>query len=100
MKNTVLKLTKGKRPYMVFPDENEVIFFQDHSWWKGMPHNIKFYIDKLSSRGVWLVADGYGVLKDNKLGLTGSYGNGKICVDFKYLNEEIEKFCREKITDT
>ena len=89
-----LKLTQSF-PYLEFPEDNEIVFFQDHGLYKGVPDKVKFFIDSRSSRGVWLVADGYGVLKNNKFGLTGSYGNGKIAVDFKDLTPEIEAFCKK-----
>lgn len=92
--NGILAVVTGSLPYVEFPDDNKIIFYQDHNWWEGVPSKTKFYIDSLSSDGVWLVADGYGILQGNKFGFTGRYGNGKICIDFKNLNDEIEKFCR------
>ena len=87
-------------PYLEFSEDNEIIFYQDFNWWKGLPSETKFYIEKLSSNGVWLVADGYGALTNNRFGLPHNYGNGSICIDFKYLTEDIEKYCKKHFNES
>ena len=88
----------SKMPYLEFEEDNEILFYQDFNWWRGVPDKTKFYIDKLTDNDIWLVADGYGALTNNRFGLPHHYGNGSIAVDFKYLTPEIEAFCRKRFT--
>lgn len=71
-----------------FPDNNEMVFFQDFNWWKGIPANVEFKIESAikSNDEFWLVADGYG-----NLSKPNCYGNGKILVKRKYILEALSK---------
>lgn len=61
-----------------FP-ENEICFYQDHRFWKGIPSGIEFTIKEESNHDdFWLQADGYG-----NLDKPNCYGNGQICVKLK-----------------
>ncbi|MFA5174762.1 MAG: hypothetical protein WC438_06290 [Candidatus Pacearchaeota archaeon] len=61
----------------------------------------KFSVDK--ERRVKLIADGYGILKDNKYHLSGEYGNGSLYVSSEDIipvvekEEEVRKDKTEKI---
>ena len=70
-----------------FPENNEMVMFQDFRWWKGIPSNIEFKIESIANESAdefWLVADGDGnLLKLN------CYGNGKIAVKRKYILEAL-----------
>ena len=58
-----------------FPDDNDIVFGQDHAWWVGVPSNLTFEVDEIWKDGkVWLSAPGYG---------GEPYGNGKILVYLK-----------------
>lgn len=63
-----------KQPALKFPKENEIGFYMDFAFWKGIPSDRAFYIKEYSESqdSYWLVAKGYGVKTD--------YGNGAICV--------------------
>ena len=74
-----------------FPENNEMIMFQDFAWWKGIPANIKFRVESVANESTdefWLVADGYG-----NLSKPNSYGNGKIGVKRKYILEALSFKC-------
>lgn len=58
-----------------FP-KNEIEYFQDFRWLKGIPNNVNFLIESDAGHDdFWLVADNYGNLKK-----PNSYGNGSIAV--------------------
>jgi hypothetical protein len=57
-----------------FPKDNEIVFFQDMSFWVGVPSDIEFDIEIEKGGTAWLTGPGYGD-KDN-------YGNGRIAVRF------------------
>ena len=65
--------------FISFMDDNKYSFFQDHRSQNNIPSNILFVIDNKSNSSYWLRADGYGNKKH--------YGNGKICVDEKIVDE-------------
>ena len=69
-----------------FPEDNELVMFQDFRWWKGIPSGVDFVIEKKANTSeYWLSADGFGNLtKPN------SYGNGKIAVSEKILKEVLQ----------
>ena len=57
---------------VTFP-KNKIHFYQDHSFWEGIPTDIEFTVVKEAGHNdYWLAANGYGNPK--------SYGNGKIAV--------------------
>lgn len=74
----------------IFTD-NEIVYCQDHGYWRGIPSGVEFSVDRLNEGTLKLVAEGYGALKDNPYGLKYHYGNGAIYVDEsdlpKYLHQ-------------
>ncbi len=71
----------GKKVF--FPEDNDIIFFQDFNWWKSIPGHLVFTItSKANEEEYWLTAYGYGDTESE-----GGYGNGKIAVK----REDIEK---------
>jgi hypothetical protein len=68
---------------VIFPN-NEFPFFQDFSFWIGIPSNIEFTVIKESVHDdYWLEGKGYG--------LAGDYGSGRICVRTKYIKPYLIK---------
>jgi hypothetical protein len=69
-----------------FPEDNELVMFQDFRWWKGIPSGVDFVIEKKANMSeYWLSADGYGNLEK-----PNSYGNGKIAVSEKIIKEVLQ----------
>lgn len=59
-----------------FPINNELSFFQDFQWKKGIPSDVDFTIEKSANEEeYWLCGDGHGNTTSIEL-----YGNGKIAV--------------------
>ncbi len=87
----------GHFSYLIFTEGNEIVYYQDHNWFKGIPSGMKFFIDKISihRESVWLAALGYGMLTDNKFGYPHNYGNGKVNVAFSELDAETVEFCKQ-----
>ena len=70
-----------------FPENNEMVMFQDFRWGKGIPSNIEFKIESIANKSAdefWLVADGFG-----NLSKPNCYGNGKIAVERKHILEAL-----------
>ena len=77
-------MTKKKNKYSLtgtivsFP-KNEISFYQDFRFKKGIPTELEFTVKEDASHDdYWLVADGYGNLDE-----PNSYGNGMIAVKEK-----------------
>lgn len=67
---------------MKFPEDNNIVFGQDHSWWVNIPHDVEFEIDEIWKDGkIWLKGPGYG---------GEPYGNGSIVVYLK-THEQLKK---------
>lgn len=62
---------------LIFP-ENDIEYWQDFRFKKGIPSNIEFTVKNkvLGREEYWLEADGYGIIGKSDT----SYGNGRICV--------------------
>jgi len=61
---------------VTFPEGNEIRYFQDFQFLKGVPSNVEFTVVRPSNHDdYWLEADGYGNMEK-----PNSYGNGRICV--------------------
>lgn len=91
--NTLISLEQTEAyPYVMFPEDNSIRFYSDFSVWEGVPSDRKFYpIDGSSNPKdfITLVANGYGILKNNKYGLKGEYGSGSISVPNDLFSEEV-----------
>ena len=59
---------------MKFPKDNEIIFFQDHAWYQGIPSGVDFKTEIKKDGTVYLTAPGYGK--------KGDYGNGGLILRF------------------
>ena len=57
---------------LTFPEDNGIPFFQDFSFWRGVPSGVKFYIQEYINGSYKLVGEGYG-MKD-------AYGCGAIYI--------------------
>lgn len=88
------KYILGNLPFVEFLKGNDIVYYQDFSWKKPLPSNVKFHPLREDNNSIWFISDGYGILKDNKFGLNGSYGNGAINVDSKHLPKEVLDYCR------
>ena len=83
-------IQQGKNGYKTIRFmRNNIFYMQDHGFWKGIPHDIDFVIDKASKDGIKLIAPGFGALKDNPYGLPYNYGNGAIYVKISELIDSI-----------
>ncbi len=83
----------GSLPYVEFKTGNGIKFGQDFSWWDELPPNIRFYAVEETGNNIWLIADRYGIQKDNKWGLAGEYGNGRVCVSKNDMPVELLEWC-------
>lgn len=84
----------GSLPFIMFPDENKIPFWQDFSGWEGIPSDRRFYPKEEINGSIVFIADKYGILKNNKWNLSGEYGNGAIYVSTKDLASDIVEWCR------
>ena len=84
----------GSLPFVMFPDDNKIRFWQDFSGWEGIPSDRRFYPKEEINGGIIFIADRYGILKDNKWNLSGEYGNRAIYVSTKDLPSDIVEWCR------
>jgi hypothetical protein len=84
----------GSLPFVMFPDENKIRFWQDFSGWEGIPSDRRFYPKEEINGSIVFIADRYGILKNNKWNLSGEYGNGAIYVSTKELSDDIVEWCR------
>lgn len=84
----------GSLPFVMFPDENKIHFWQDFSGWEGIPSDRRFYPIEEINGSIVFIADRYGILKNNKWNLIGEYGNGAIYVSTKDLSADIVEWCR------
>lgn len=84
----------GSLPYIEFIEGNEICYYQDFSWNKPVPSKIKFHPILIDDNSIWFIADGYGVFKDNKYGIKGTYGNGKINIEMKDLDADVVEYCK------
>ncbi len=65
-----------EKPSLRFPEGNNIGYFMDFAFWRGIPSDRDFYIVGDAAHDCLdLVAPGYGV--------KGDYGNGSIFVDRK-----------------
>lgn len=58
---------------MKFRRDNKIIYGQDHSFFRGIPHGVDFRVERFCKDRFKLIADGYGCLKRGD-----HYGNGAI----------------------
>ena len=100
MKKNIIKNLLGKAyvtgslPYVEFKEGNGITFGQDFSWWDELPANVRFYAVEETGSNIWLIADRYGIQKNNKWGLAGNYGNGRVCVSTKDMPKDLLEWCR------
>ena len=50
---------------------NKVLYYQDMSYWRGLPSNVEFTIDRIDDNSAVLSAPGYG---------GDPYGNGRVYI--------------------
>lgn len=82
--------------YVIFPENNEIPFSQDHAFYRGVPSDRKFFLrSKITEDRYSFIADEYGILPDS--GIAGRYGNGAIFVSEKNLPEEIIEWLKTTI---
>jgi hypothetical protein len=63
---------------MKFPKDNKIVFFQDMSWWQGVPSDVDFDAKIKKDGTVYLSGPGYGE--------HGNYGNGMLMLKFGKLD--------------
>lgn len=84
-----------------FKEDNNIAFYQDFGFFKGLPSGVKFYPQKVdvqpSTEGVWFIADRHGISKGNKYGLAGEYGNGSLFVTRADLSERLFEWCKANV---
>jgi hypothetical protein len=90
----------GSLPFVMFPDDNKIRFWQDFSKWEGIPPDRNFYPIEERNCSIIFIADGCGVLKNNKWNLSGEYGNGAIYVSVQDLPSDIVEWCRSNFLRT
>ena len=95
-----IDFTLGSFDYLIFPEDNEYLFFQDHWYLQNIPSDVKFFVRSYDERSICFIGDGYGIQIKNEYGLTGNYGNGAIYVYVKNLPENISKWCSEHVLTT
>lgn len=89
--------------YLMFPQENELLFFMDFSGWKNIPDDrywlpCKEKFDAFKKTDyIWFIADGYGVLSQNEYQEKGSYGSGAICVNIAAFPENVKNWIKNKV---
>lgn len=86
--------TIGQIPYLIFPPDNKIKFWQDFSGWEGIPSDRMFYPREECNKNIVFVADGYGIIAGDKYGLAGKYGSGAIYVSLDVLPLEIIEWSR------
>jgi len=74
---------------LIFKKGNKQSYFQDGSFFKGVPHNIKFKITFLDKEKIKLTAPGYGQCKN--------YGNGNIFMITDHLTKAQKDILKESI---
>ena len=62
----------GSLPFVMFPDDNKIRFWQDFSGWEGIPSDRRFYPKEEVNGSIVFIADRYGILKNNKWNLSGA----------------------------
>ena len=82
---------------LIFPENNTILFWQDFRKQTGLPSNRMFYAKEKTDNDIVFIADGYGVLKNNKWDLTGTYGNGMIYIPIKELPSGIIEWCSQNL---
>lgn len=87
----------GSLPFLMFPNENKICFWQDFGKFEGVPSDRVFYPKDESNGSIVFIADRHGILKNNKWGLAGDYGNGAIYVSVEDLPSGVVKWCRENM---
>jgi len=83
------------RQYVQFEEGNKIHFGQDFSWYEELPSNVKFYVHEIQKDLIWLIGDGYGIQSNNKFGLIGNYGSGRVVLNKNKLPKELLEWCLE-----
>ena len=64
-------IVTGSLPFVMFPDENKIPFWQDFGGWEGIPSDRRFYPKEEINGSIVFIADKYGILKNNKWNFSG-----------------------------
>lgn len=89
------QIITGYLPFIMFGIDNNILYWQDFRFQKGIKSDIKFYPIQEINESIVFIGDKHGIIKDNEWNLQGNYGNGAIYVDIKNLPKNTVEWCRK-----